>query len=160
VAKARDIMTADPCGCSTHDSIQDVARAMRDNDCGSIPIVDETSRRVVGTITDRDLVVRGLASAQGPDARVGDLMTRDVCCCGLDDELEDVERIMVSNQVRRVPVVDADGRLAGIIAQADLARAALNRGTVSEHEVAVVVERISEPGRPGRGRTADFEARL
>jgi CBS domain-containing protein len=140
--KARDIMTPSPCCGSLSDSIQDIARLMRDNDCGSVPIVEDGC--VVGIVTDRDLAVRALAKGQGATTLVRDVMTASPCCCSADDEMRDVERLMADKQIRRVPVVDADGCCMGIIAQADLARAALGE-RVSEHEVAVVVERISVP---------------
>ena len=144
--KASEIMTSRPCCCSPNDSLQDVARTMRDNDCGAIPVVEHG--RVVGIVTDRDLAVRALAEGKRADANVGDVITRDVCCCSADDDVKKVEKIMADNQVRRVPIVDADGRCVGIISQADLARAAQNGARVSEHEVAIVVEHISAPHRP------------
>ncbi len=143
--KASDIMTSSPCCCSPNDSLQDVARTMRDNDCGAIPVVENGC--VVGIVTDRDLAVRALADGKSADAKVGDVITRDVCCCGADDDVREVEKIMADNQVRRVPIVDADGCCVGIVAQADLARAALNGARISEHEIAIVVENISAPHR-------------
>ncbi len=150
--KARDIMTSRPCCCSPNDSLQDVARTMRDNDCGAIPVVEHGC--VVGIVTDRDLAVRALAVGKSADAKVGDVITRDVCCCSADDDVRAVEKIMADNRVRRVPIVDADGGCVGIVAQADLARAALNGARVSEHEVAIVVEHISAPHRPSFNRGA------
>ena len=141
--KASDIMTSSPCCCSPNDSLQDVARTMRDNDCGAIPVVEKGC--VVGIVTDRDLAVRALAAGKSADAKVGDIITRDVCCCSTDDDVREVEKIMADNQVRRVPIVDADGCCVGIVSQADLARAALDGTRVSEHEVAIVVEHISAP---------------
>lgn len=149
--KAKEIMTANPCCCTSDDSVQDVARLMLDNDCGSVPVVDADSGLVVGTVTDRDLALRVLAAGEGPDTRIADVMTANPCCCSVDDSLRDVELTMATNQVRRVPIVDSEGRLAGIIAQADLARAAHDNRRVTEHEVAIVVEQISEPS-PGSAR--------
>lgn len=143
--KAKDIMTAAPCCCSPNDSLQDVARAMRDNDCGAVPIVDNGG--VVGIVTDRDLAVRALAEGKGSDARVGDFITTNPCCGSAEDDVRHIEKLMADNQVRRVPIVDADGCCVGIVAQADLARAAFDGERVSEHEVAILVERISEPRR-------------
>ena len=143
--KAKDIMTAAPCCCSPNDSLQDVARAMRDNDCGAVPIVDNGG--VVGIVTDRDLAVRALAEGKGSDARVGDFITTGPCCCSAEDDVRHIEKLMADKQVRRVPIVDADGCCVGIVAQADLARAAFDGERVSEHEVAILVERISEPRR-------------
>ena len=103
-------------------------------------------------MTDR--AVRALADGKSADAKVGDVITRDVCCCSADDDVRKVERIMADNQVRRVPIVDADGCCVGIVSQADLARAALNGGRISEHEVAIVVEHISAPHRQSFDRGA------
>jgi signal-transduction protein with cAMP-binding, CBS, and nucleotidyltransferase domain len=100
---------------------------------------------VVGVVTDRDLAVRGLARSKGLDTPVRELMTSDPCCCSPDAGVEDVERLMADRQVRRVVVADADGCCLGIIAQADLARAAERGGDVTDRELAVVVEAISEP---------------
>ncbi|HEX9483010.1 MAG TPA: CBS domain-containing protein [Gemmatimonadaceae bacterium] len=141
--KAKDIMTADPCLCSPQDSLRDVAQKMRDHDCGSVPVVEHG--HVVGIVTDRDLTIRALADGLSPDTKVEDVITRDICCCTPDDDVRAVERVMADQQVRRVPVVDASGCCVGIVSQADLARAALSGGRVSEHEVALTVERISEP---------------
>jgi CBS domain-containing protein len=149
---ASEIMTASPCCCSPNDSLQDVARMMRDNDCGAVPVVENGC--LVGIVTDRDLAIRALAEGKNASAQVSDVITRDPCCCDVSADLRDVEKIMADNQVRRVPVVDASGCCVGIIAQADLARAAHDGGRVSEHEVAIVVERISEPSRPEASRRA------
>ena len=143
--KAKDIMTAAPCCCSPNDSVQDVARMMRDNDCGAVPIVDNGG--VVGIVTDRDLTVRALAELMESDARVGDFITANPCCGSAEDDVRDIETLMADHQARCVPIVDADGCCVGIVAQADLTRAARNGERVSEHEIAIVVERISEPTR-------------
>lgn len=145
--KAREIMTPSPKTSSANDSAKDVARIMRDNDCGAVPIADEESGKIVGIVTDRDLAIRGLAEGLGADTKVGDLMTSSLNCCRADDDLRDVEQVMVDHQVRRVPIVDADGVCVGIVSQADIARATQGRNQISEREVAVVVERISEPKR-------------
>jgi CBS domain-containing protein len=116
---------------------------MRDHDCGSIPVVENaSSRRLVGTVTDRDLAVRGLAEGRGPDAPVRELMTENPVTCVPEDEVEDLRQVMVRELVRRVPVVDADGALVGIVAQADIAR---EEGAASDREVGRIVEAISEP---------------
>ena len=104
---ASEIMTPNPCCCSPSDSLRDVARLMRDNDCGAVPVVE--NGRVVGIVTDRDLAVRALADGADPEARVDSVITRDPCCCRAEAELRDVEKLMADNQIRRVPVVDADG---------------------------------------------------
>ncbi len=139
--KVRDIMTESPACCSPEQTVREAARLMAQNDCGAIPVIEESSRQVVGVITDRDLAVRVLAEGRGPDTPVREAMTCDPVCCGPDADLRELERLMADRQVRRVPVVE-DGRCVGIVAQADLAR---HPEAVSEQEVAHVVEEISQP---------------
>ena len=160
--KAREIMTPSPECCSASQSAQEVARVMRDCDCGAVPIVDDTSRAVIGIVTDRDLAIRVLAEGKAADSPIRDLMTPTPECCGADDDVRDVENVMVSRQVRRVPIVDASGKCVGIVSQADIARATLEDDGLTEREVAVVVERISEPTprRFERGSTAQGERTL
>ena len=145
--KAADIMTKNPCFCSSNDSIASVAKTMRDNDCGAVPIVD--NGRVVGIVTDRDLVVRGLATGTNASAMVGEIATRNLCSVRTDSDVKDIERLMSDNQVRRVLVMDGD-KCVGIVSQADLARAIERGDGISDREVGIVVERISEK----RGRAA------
>ncbi|HEY3133652.1 MAG TPA: CBS domain-containing protein [Gemmatimonadaceae bacterium] len=149
--RARDIMTRDPQCCRREDTARRAAEVMRDSDCGVIPVIDE-ARRVIGIVTDRDLAIRGIAAGKGPEARLADLMTPMPKTCSADDDLRDVERKMAEFQVRRIPIVDAGGRCLGIIAQADIARAAGRDNSVSEQEIALVVEQISEPTNRNRSR--------
>jgi CBS domain-containing protein len=147
-------MTSDPSCCAPDDPVQRVAQLMADKDCGCIPVVaDGTDGRVIGVITDRDIAVRGVAQGKGPDTRVRDVMTPDPFCCPLDADVKDVERVMAERQVRRVVVIDDAGCCVGMIAQADLARAAERTSDVSDVEVARVVERISEPATDAGERT-------
>jgi CBS domain-containing protein len=111
----RDVVLADP-----NDTIASVARQMADNDIGFMPVGDND--RLVGMITDRDIVVRGVADGLDPQARVADVMTTDVKYCFEDDEVDDVARNMGDIQVRRLPVVNRDKRLVGIVSLADAAR--------------------------------------
>jgi CBS domain-containing protein len=143
-------MTKDPSCLRRDDTARHAAQVMRDKDCGVVPIVDE-GRRVIGIVTDRDLAIRGIAAGKGPDTRLSDLMTSTVHCCSADDDLRDVERKMAELQVRRICIIDAGGRCMGIISQADIARAARDN-TVTEQEVALVVEQISEPSHRQRPR--------
>ncbi len=121
--KARDIMTSDP-ECITQDStLQDAARLMRDGGFGAVPVVDDTrDRRVVGIITDRDITIRHVAEGHTSSCRVGDHMSNKIKTVRADDDLSDVEDLMADEQIRRVPVVDNNDRLVGMIAQADIAR--------------------------------------
>jgi len=148
--RARDIMTRDPEVCRREHTARDAARVMRDRDCGCVPIVDDAGS-VIGIVTDRDLAVRAIASGKDSNTKLNDLMTPVASCCGPDDDLRDVEQKMAELQVRRIPIVDASGRCIGIISQADIARAAATESTVTDQEIALVVEQISQP--PGRGRS-------
>ena len=149
--RARDIMTKDPQCCRREETARRAAEVMRDYDCGVIPVIDE-GRRVVGIITDRDLAIRAIAAGKSVDTRLSELMTPMASTCFADDDLRDVERKMVELQVRRIPIVDAGGRCLGIISQADIARAAGRDSSVSEEEIALVVEQISEPAHRNRSR--------
>jgi CBS domain-containing protein len=136
-------MTPDPACCTPNSTAREAAVLMRDNDCGSLPVVEsESSRRLVGTVTDRDLAIRGLAEGKGADTMIGDLMTDGPTTAGPEDEVEVVRDVMIAQQVRRVPVVDEDGMVVGIVAQADIAR---EEGAASDQEVGRIVEAISDP---------------
>ena len=142
--RAKEIMTTNPRCVSATDKVGAVAKLMREADCGSIPVVDDATGKVVGIITDRDLAVRVLGRDRDGDTNVTDVMTGYPYSARPDDDLRHIEKLMVERQVRRVPIVDADGRCVGIISQGDIARAALaSPDLVSDREVAVVVERIS-----------------
>ncbi|HEX5576088.1 MAG TPA: CBS domain-containing protein [Gemmatimonadales bacterium] len=141
--RVRDVMTPDPASCTPDSTARDAAILMRDNDCGSLPVVEsDSSRKLVGTVTDRDLAIRGLAEGKGPDTRIRELMTEGPTSAAPDDEVEIVREVMVAQQVRRVPVVDGNGLVVGIVAQADLA---LEEGAASDQEVGRIVEAISDP---------------
>ncbi len=135
-------MTSDPAWCTPESTAREAATLMREHDCGSIPVVQSKEKRnLVGTVTDRDLAIRGLAEGKGPETRVRELMTSSPVTCGPDDEVETVREVMVARLVRRVPVVEG-GALVGIVAQADIAR---EEGAASDQEVGRIVEAISEP---------------
>jgi CBS domain-containing protein len=141
--RVRDVMTPDPAVCTPDSTARDAATLMRDNDCGSVPVVvSDSSRKLVGMVTDRDLAIRALAEGKGPETRVRELMTDDPTSAAPDDEVEIVREVMVAQQVRRVPVVDEDGLIVGIVAQADIAR---EDGAASDQEVGRIVEAISNP---------------
>ena len=149
--RARDIMTRDPQCCRREDTARRAAEVMRDKDCGVVPIIDD-ARRVIGIVTDRDLAIRAIAAGKTPDTKLSELMTPMAKVCSADDDLRDVERKMAELQVRRIPIVDAGGRCLGIISQADIARAASTDNSVSEQEIALVLEQISEPANRNRPR--------
>jgi CBS domain-containing protein len=136
-------MTPDPACCLRETTARDVAGLMRDYDCGAIPVVESMhQRKLLGIVTDRDLAVRGLSQGKGPDTPVRELMTDAPIGADPDDEIETVRQVMIREQVRRVPVLDRDNVVVGIIAQADLAR---EDAAASDREVGRIVEAISEP---------------
>jgi CBS domain-containing protein len=141
--RAKDIMTDSPAVCTADTSSQEAARLMESNDCGSLPVVDSRdSMKLTGMVTDRDLALRVLGRGQGPDTPVREAMTRNVSSVKQDDDLDAVEHVMSGQQVRRVPVVDDQGRVLGIVAQADLAR---ELESVGRKDFTRVVEKISQP---------------
>ena len=121
--KCVEIMTKDPVFCLPSDTVQKVARLMKDEDVGPIPVVDaETTRKLMGIVTDRDLAVRVVAEGRNPSTTtVQEVMTTSAISCIADDDVRKGLNAMAENQVRRIPVVDDNGRLVGIIAQADIA---------------------------------------
>lgn len=140
--KVRDAMTPGVRSVAPTDSLTDAAAGMRDEDVGSLPVVE--GDRVVGIITDRDIVVR--AVAEGADSRtgkVGDVSSGDPVTVGPDEDLDDALELMAHHRVRRLPVVE-DGRLVGVVAQADVALAA------KEKDSGRMLEEISQPASTPR----------
>ena len=128
---AKEIMTPSPQCCSRETTLNDVANLMVEADCGEIPVTD-SSNRLVGVITDRDIVCRAVAKGKNPTAvTAAEIMTEPVVCVNEDTTLDAVMGVMEENQIRRVPVVDASGCCCGIIAQADVALNA-RQGQVGE----------------------------
>jgi signal-transduction protein with cAMP-binding, CBS, and nucleotidyltransferase domain len=130
---------------------------MRDMDVGLIPVVDsEESRRLRGVITDRDIAIRAVAEGKDGKAKVSDCMTDQVSSVNKNDAVRQVLSLMEREQIRRVPVTDREGRLVGIIAQADLATEYAETSHRRLHKVQNTIERISEPGASqggGSGRS-------
>src|SRR5262245_26198296 len=100
-------------------TISEAARIMAESDIGALPVGE--NNRLVGMVTDRDIVIRGLADGKGPDAKVREVMTSDVKYCYEDEKVDHVAHNMGEIQVRRLPVMDRDKRLVGIVAMADVA---------------------------------------
>ncbi|MGZ6059788.1 MAG: CBS domain-containing protein [Myxococcaceae bacterium] len=133
---ARDVMTRKPKTVTRQTSIREAALVMRDENCGVVPVVDGAGR-LEGILTDRDIVVRGLID-EGTLRRIEDVMTDDVSAVTEDEPLTSVLDLMGRKQIRRVPVVDRDDRLLGIISMADIA----NRADYDE-DLQDAFERIS-----------------
>lgn len=138
--RCRDIMTRQVTTCNKNTRIQEIARLMREEDIGAIPVLDERGR-LEGIVTDRDIIVKGLTSDTA-DAELDaeDCMTTDLFTANQNDRLVDVLREMGDNQVRRVPVVDNRDRLVGIIAMADVATQ-----TARDRELEEALTDISKP---------------
>ncbi len=121
--KIREAMSPNPVCCLPTDSAQRVARTMCDHNVGSIPVVlDQDSRKLVGVITDRDLCCSVIANGLDPkNVTIEKFMTLNPVTCREGENLENCERLMQEHQIRRMPIVDADDHVIGIVAQADLA---------------------------------------
>ncbi|GHH01403.1 CBS domain-containing protein [Comamonas sp. JC664] len=118
---AREVMTRNVRTARRDSPLRDVAQIMKDESCGAVPIVDERGR-LVGIVTDRDLVVRAFTGSRAPDQlRVSDVMTHDVEAVTPDDALQDVIELMGRRQLRRIPVVERDDCIVGIISLGDIA---------------------------------------
>jgi CBS domain-containing protein len=137
----KDIMTANPSCCLPSDSVAIAAQIMRRNDVGPVLVVsDHQENRLVGIVTDRDLALKVIADGRDPHTtRVDEVMTLQPISCREDESTQKALHLMADHQVRRIPIVDADARLVGIVAQADVAR------TEDEEDVGRMVEQISEP---------------
>jgi CBS domain-containing protein len=145
--KCSEVMTREPVCCEPGDPISKAAEVMKREDVGSVPVVDSRSAgRLVGIVTDRDIVVKVLADGRSVEhSTVREAMTPNPASCRDDDDVSRAVSLMEERQVRRMPVVGADGRLAGIIAQADIATRLNKDRTTGE-----LVEAISEGGNARR----------
>jgi CBS domain-containing protein len=139
----KDLMTPDPACCVPRDSVVTAAMIMKSQNVGAVPVVsDHESKNIIGMVTDRDLVIRVIAEQREYySTRVSDVMSKDIVTCRVDDDYNEVLDAMKQHQIRRVPVVDSQKRLVGIVAQADVARQ-----KDEPEEVAHTVRHISEPG--------------
>ena len=138
----RDAMSADPRHAVPELSLTEAARIMKDEDVGSLPVVD-TDGRLIGIITDRDIVIRAVAEQVDPQSvHVGDVASRSPVTAAPEDDLDDALSAMAASQVRRLPVVE-EGRLVGMLAQADVAIEAKAK------QVGETLEQISQPGSSG-----------
>ncbi len=137
----QDVMTRNPQCCSPGDSAQRAAKMMKVQNVGSLPVCSShESKRLVGIITDRDLCLGIVAEARAPGTPIESCMSRDPVTCRSDEDLEVAVSRMEANQVRRIPVLDQNGALVGIISQADIATR-----TRSPEKTAEVVAEISRP---------------
>jgi CBS domain-containing protein len=135
------VMTANPSCCKHDTPLKQVAQMMIDSDCGMIPVVDDDGRPV-GAVTDRDITVRIVACGKDASgASAADAMTSPIQTVSSDTSLHDATCVMESHKIRRLVVVDGNGKLAGIAAIADLSLAGKDDAT------AQVVKKVSKPGQ-------------
>jgi CBS domain-containing protein len=134
--KCLEIMTRNVRAASRETTLRETAVLMRDGDCGAMPVVE--AGKLVGIVTDRDIVVRGIAEGKDAATKIGDVMTTEIYSVKPDDFVFEAIRLMGDRQIRRVPVVNEQGELAGIIAMADIALE-----MEDEREIAATLEEIS-----------------
>jgi CBS domain-containing protein len=133
----RDMMSSNPCAIDADKPVAYAAKMMRDEDVGLAPVVE--GDRLVGTLTDRDIAVRVVAEGRDPESTsVREVASTDLVTIDPEQNLDEALRLMADHQVRRLPVVEEDGRLVGVVAQADVAREGDDRRTGD------VVEQISQ----------------
>jgi CBS domain-containing protein len=133
----RDLMTNNPCSIDADKPVAYAAKMMRDEDVGLAPIVE--GEKLIGTLTDRDIAIRVVAEGKDPQSTtVREVATTRLVTVDPDQNLDEALRLMAKNQVRRLPVVEEDGKLAGVVAQADVAKHA------SDQQTGEVVEEISK----------------
>ena len=144
--KCSEIMTKDPVCCLPSDTVNKAAQLMKTENVGPIPVVaDQDSKRLIGIVTDRDLALKVVAEAKdAKSTMVDDVMTTGVVACRADDNLQNALKAMEEHQVRRIPVIDDNDRIIGIIAQADIATR-INQ----PKKTAEVVEGISKTNAAG-----------
>jgi CBS domain-containing protein len=134
----RDVMTPNPASVSEKDSVRDAARIMKDEDTGVVPVCD--GRKVIGLVTDRDIVVRLIAEGKDPqNARVNEVMTKHVRSVQEDATINEVLTLMSSAEIRRVPVVNRNDELVGIVSIGDIAT-----DTNQDSRVGKAIENISD----------------
>jgi CBS domain-containing protein len=146
--KVRDLMTSDVASIDSDDSLSSAARMMWECDCGVIPVT--RADRVLGVITDRDICMASWIRNQPlSELRVADSMSRELFSCSPDDNVSVAERLMQSRQIRRLPVIDKEGHLVGILSLADIVRGTERAGRgvsdVSSNEVASTLATICQP---------------
>lgn len=133
----RDVMTANPSCVTENDTIRDAARIMAKQDTGAVPVLN--GRKVVGIITDRDIVIRVIAEGKDcSSAKSSDAMSKGVKTIREDASIDEALKLMSSSQVRRIPVVNSNGELVGIVSMGDISK------TDQDNKIGRVIETISE----------------
>jgi CBS domain-containing protein len=134
--KIRDLMTKQVASVRTTDSAAVAARLMWDCDCGAVPVLDDQGR-AIAMITDRDICIAALMRDSAPSAiPVSEAMSRDLQSCGPDDSVATAEKMMRTYQIRRIPILDRERRLLGVLSLADIVRATERKRGRTKREVA------------------------
>ena len=141
--RVKHVMTKNPTCCLATDKTRAAAGIMRDERTGIVPVIDnEQNQKIVGVVTDRDLCMNVVAEGRDPDAvSVQECMTAVVVTCSVNDSVDRATELMKENQIRRVPVVDAEGRVQGILSMADL----VTRADIKMGETHETLKKVSTP---------------
>lgn len=139
--KVKEVMSEDLRGVRANSSLKQAAEHMRVHDIGSLPVVSPDDNRVVGILTDRDIVTRGVARGKDVSSEnVADVMSSPLVCCHEEDAIEDASAAMKAKRVRRVLVLNTENQPVGILSLGDLAR-----GSIDHSELSSVVRYVSAP---------------
>ena len=155
--RIRHAMTKDPSCCVPSDTAQKAAMIMRDEDAGVVPVIEnEQSQKIVGVVTDRDLCMNVVAEGRDPrTVRAEECMTTAVVTCSPNDSIEKATELMRENQIRRIPVVNEQGELQGIVSLADV----VGRGEIKTTQTHDTLKQVSAPsGEPSKPRAKSRKA--
>ena len=155
--RIRHAMTKDPSCCVPSDTAQKAAMIMRAEDAGVVPVIEnEQSQKIVGVVTDRDLCMNVVAEGRDPrTVRTEECMTTAVVTCSPNDSIEKATELMRENQIRRIPVVNEQGELQGIVSLADV----VGRGEIKTTQTHDTLKQVSAPsGEPSKPRAKSRKA--
>ena len=139
--KCKDVMSKNIKWATSDCTIQDAVEIMQEQNCGVVPVVDE-NQRIQGIVTDRDIVLFTVLQHKNPETtKLGEFMTKDVITCLDEEDLNDLITRMREYQIRRIPIVDQENKLIGMVSLGDIAV----KVPQEEHEIYEALERISEP---------------
>jgi CBS domain-containing protein len=142
ITRCEDIMTRSPRSLQPHHTLLDAIKLMKEIDVGYVPVLAENEHRLVGVLTDRDIALRLSDDTRPSQRRIADVMTRDPVTCRPDDNILDCASVMEDHQFRRVPVVDEDNILLGVVSVADIVRRAAPRKEL-EAEIPALISAVS-----------------
>jgi CBS domain-containing protein len=159
--KVRDLMTTGVASVRSNEALSEAVRLMFDCDCGAVPVTESGTGHVIGMITDRDICMATWSREQAPIAlAISDAMSRELYYCSPDDDVAAVEELMQQRQIRRVPVLDEERKLVGILSIADIVTESQRGGTLAASEltseqIAATLANICQPRPPGSFRSLD-----